>query len=132
MSCHSDRARTFSIGEFASPRGGVKPPPLRHYPLRADHEANQKAKGKGQRAKMQQPPFSNFDFPITIFQFPITIFDFRISIFAFRFSQALVPPRNEDSAHNLLWNQGREIQVGDILTVFGKKTNWQLKIIGSI
>src|SRR5207245_884918 len=73
MSCHRYRARTLSSGEFTSPRGGVKPPPPHHYPLRADHEANEKAKGKGQRAKMQQPPdfrFSNFDFPITNFHFP--------------------------------------------------------------
>jgi hypothetical protein len=65
MSCHSDRAWTLSIGDPApagSPRGGVKPPPQHHYPPRPDHEANQKAKGKGQ--KCSNPPI--FEFPFSM------------------------------------------------------------------
>jgi hypothetical protein len=72
MSWRTDRPRTLSVGDFNSPRGGAKPPRLHQYPLRADHEANLKAKGKGQ--KCSSPP---------IFEFPFSIFEFLFSLFGF-------------------------------------------------
>jgi hypothetical protein len=68
--------------------------------------ANQRAKGKNAAASIFEFPFSIFECPFSNYQSPITI------------SQALVPPRNEASAHNLLWNQRREIQAVDIFAVF--------------
>jgi hypothetical protein len=40
-----------------------------------------KSKGKGQRAKLQQPPFSIFEFPFSSFQLPVSSYQSPISIF---------------------------------------------------
>jgi hypothetical protein len=47
MACHSDRARTLSVGEFTSPRGGAEPRPPHHYPLRADLDKGGLKVGQG-------------------------------------------------------------------------------------